>query len=895
MATFMAEPNRNKSASATASDASNAAACLEALSFSPPPKKLSNAPSVPVASTSTATISEPPSWSDALADMIPQKGVPFSEQDGTMHSATLQPSISTEEPSPVPSANDAVANSGKGMIERKPEEMIQPSATVPSQFAPSSPSIEAEHTSTLVPTSVAEVVALSMPPSFVPELSPAVETSVEMPVPRSSTKNVIPGTSPADAHDVLSEPVPSVDAKPPASVPTSFAPSEDDPVVPLTLQSPDLNAESGIGLDQTTNGIRMATKACGKKVRFEKSTVAEDPPSSSTVRPSLLSTPAVTRGSIEDLEGRANVLEELQKFDPDNELISPEARKISRQYDELISPEISPLVSPVPKKRPAQSAKQLAILEQVKFEQTVRLQNVVNQNNKLQKAVEAAAAATQNTIRSEAAVTNSKVDANSVKLDSTAVKLDRILSRLDEPARQALDCSRQLAFEGTGTGTDANADASTAGFVNPASLYEQAVALAKEGKEKDEIDHILFDRYESVYGPEVEKALADVKAVSAGNAAPSRSETIEATPTPTASSSAPRAFNGATLVEPSPPADTALAGVSAKAFNVASRESRPPIANGSGGAGKSTCIGNENTVSSSMRNGSKQIVGPPPRSVLSQSTNQSQRRTCESVCPFSRKNQSKPSKFDTIQEKLFAGNDKWQLHVDGCTSLDMAMNDIEVDDKSIRHFLLVRGGKRVVLKRIAELLSMNRTERRVACLSVLGNFINKLKAAAATEAGHDAAAIIISPLLKICGDRETSFVPELALEKLLLLVDVAKHHNYFLVIDVLLNDLLQLSPSMRQCEKRMGRFAAALLRYVQDLNLTEGGRVGLLKAGENIIKALRTCIHHKAASVREIGADVFCAIYTHSDLCHLAERLYKNLNDVDIKKRLRSAKLNVGK
>ena len=145
----MAEPNSNKSTSSNASDASDAsnaaaAACLEELSFSPSPAKATHASSNASASTSKAS-----TWSNDLTVLIPQ-GVPFSQQDDAAHSATLQPSNSIEGPPPVPSANDPIADSGKAMVEGAPgfEETTHPSATVPCQFAPSSPSVEADNEST---------------------------------------------------------------------------------------------------------------------------------------------------------------------------------------------------------------------------------------------------------------------------------------------------------------------------------------------------------------------------------------------------------------------------------------------------------------------------------------------------------------------------------------------------------------------------------------------------------------------------------------------------------------------------------------------------------------------------------------------------------------------------
>ena len=905
----MAESNSNKSASANTSDASNAAACLEALSFSPPPKKLSNAPSVSAASTSTASTSKPSSWSNALTDMIPKKGVPFSEQDGTMHSATLQPSISTEEPSPVPSANDTVTDPGKDLIERKPgvEDMIPPNTTVPDQFAPSSPSVETKPSasdSTLVPSSLAEVVAVSMPPSSDPEPSPPVEQSAEMPAPCPSTDDAIPGTSPAVTPNVLSQPVPTIDAKPPASVPTSDLdtpalmiaavgdePTPEDMFEPLVSGGESPNSVTSAA--STLNDIMPATSDDGHRLipppdNSQVPRVGDGgPPATVSIAPTLSSqthpsSPASTLGestltTYTTPATFANSRSRARKEDGGS-VDAAVWTELENDGVSLKSDDLGAIGTPNLEESPETPVRKATLAEiQRDTARTLRKQKEDYEQHQrfhdLKRHMDNQFEETNNIVTSGFTKTQAGLQQNSGKLDQSLAIAGEHTGLL-----QLITDSIALLFAQQEQHRGEKADVSNESAA--ISLARELYKSGFQGGTNEEIEEAIFNLNSSERLSLVQRHLEMMKM---------------AKPEKPVSNVTHDGRREASVKTSDETLDAAPADDSATVFSstIASHENRPPVASGRCGAGKGT--GNENATISSMRNGSKQIVGPPPRSVLSQSTNKFQRRTCESLRPYSKKNQSKPSKFDTIQEKLFAGDDEWQLHVEGCNSLDMAMNDIEIDDKSIRHFLLVRGGKRVVLKRIAELLSMNRTERKVACLSVLGNFINKLKTAAATEAGHDATAIIISPLLKICGDRETSFVPELAMEKLLLLVDVAKHHNYYLPIHVLLNDWLRLSPSMLQCEKRMGRYAAALLGYTHDLNLTEDGRLGLLKAEENIIKAVRTCIHHKAASVREIGAQIFCAMDAHSDLCYLAESLYKNLKDGDVKKRLRSAKLNVEK
>ena len=201
----MAEPNSTSTNSSTsASDASDAAAVLEALAFSPPPKKLPNASSGSDVATASASYDKASSSrSDALTDMIPKKGVPFSEQDGTTHSATLEhPLIETSDPSKV----------GGGVVIETPKEDIRVPTT---KSAPSTLPVET------MPSALTSTFAKSFM-TEVPDKHPALLSHL---VVAAATSSVDPSSADypsVEMHESsVSSPSPTfkdIDAAPPSFV-----------------------------------------------------------------------------------------------------------------------------------------------------------------------------------------------------------------------------------------------------------------------------------------------------------------------------------------------------------------------------------------------------------------------------------------------------------------------------------------------------------------------------------------------------------------------------------------------------------------------------------------------------------------------------------------------------
>ena len=565
----MAEPNSNKSTSSNASNAA-AAACLEELSFSPSPKRPTHASSksdIALTSTSSASTSKTSTWSNDLTVLIPQKGVPFSQQDGTMqHSATLQPTV--------PTADDTVTGPGMSTIEHV-EKTMQPSGTSPSQFAISSPSAEAKKSS----------------PAEMTDKHPKLPSVVDE---MSAKPSTVPDPSP---------PAPSSESKPPASSdsipPLSVSASKDmfEPLVSGDEISSSSATKPGVESD---NGNRLIPPADN----FEVPCVGDGgPPATVSIAPTLSSqtnpsspastlgestlathtTPAISRSRAagnDDGSIDAALLKELDD-------VSVE----SGYLDTVGTPDLGPDETPVPKATLADIARDTARTlkkQKEEYDEHQSFQDVKRHMDDQFKK-------TNENIKSGFTKTQEGVQQNSGKLDLLMNSVALLFAQQEQHHQ----------------GVDMDANNENLAILLARSLHESGF----QGGTKEEIEEAIFNLNNSDRLSLVQSHLQMMK----------MAEPEEPASNVTTGSSELQPHDGRMVANVKSSEETSDAGpadgsVKDSSSTLASHENRPPVANVDGGAKKA--IGNENAVSSSIRNGSSRFVASSlPRSTLSQSTN----------------------------------------------------------------------------------------------------------------------------------------------------------------------------------------------------------------------------------------------------------------------------------